>query len=167
MKTKYLQLLLAALFTLPLLFACNRHEDDEVVEPSKAALLTAHAWQGDKVLLMGIDVTKSEAVPQDAPDVRTLRLTFNSDNTYVAESEALTVDGEWHFNEDETKIYFDFLGLGEVDVKELKGNVLHLGTNVSKAQLTLLAQLLNLDLGTIRNLPDGTDIETEIRFVKP
>lgn len=159
-------MLLVTFFTLPLLFACNRHDDEEA-EPSKAGVLTAHAWQGDKVLMMGIDVTKSDAIPPDAPDVRTLRLTFNNDNTYTAESDELTFEGEWKFNEDETKIYFDFLGLGEVDIKELTSDNLHLGTNVSKSQLTLLAQLLNVSLGPVTKLPDGTEIETEIRFVKP
>lgn len=166
MMTEQLRLLLIALITLPLFIACNRHDDEEV-EPSKTALLVAHAWQGDKVLMMGIDVTKTGAIPPDAPDVRTLRLTFNDDNTYMAESETLTFEGDWQFNEDETKIYFDFLGLGEVDVKELTGDNLHLGTSVSKGQIALLAQLLNVDLGPLKNLPDGTEIEAEIRFVKP
>lgn len=166
MKTKHLQLLLVALFTFPLLFACNRHDDEEV-EPSKSEMLTAHVWQGDKVMMMGIDVTKNEAIPPDAPDVRTMKLTFKPNNTYIAESDAFTFEGEWKFNEDETKIYFDFLSLGEVDIKELSNNNLHLGTSISKGQLTLLAQLLNLDLGPLKKLPNGTEIEAEIRFVQP
>lgn len=164
---KKLQPLLLALLTLPLFIACDRHEEDKEVGPSKAELLTAHVWQGDKVLLMGIDVTQTGAIPPDAPDVRTLRLTFNEDNTYFAESEGLTFDGDWRFNEDETKIYFDFLGISEADVNELTEENLHLGTSVSKGQVELLANLLNADLGPIRNLPDGTPIEVEIRLVKP
>ena len=166
MKTKHLQLLLAALITLPLLFSCNRH-DDEKVAPSKTEILTAHIWQGETVLIMGLDVTKNEAIPPDTPDVRSMRLTFRPDHTYLAESGDITFEGKWNLNEDETKIHFDFLGLGEVDIKELTSNALHLGTSVSKNQLTLLAQLLNLDLSPLRKLPDGTSIETEIRFVQP
>ncbi|GAA4436450.1 hypothetical protein GCM10023188_29520 [Pontibacter saemangeumensis] len=166
MKTKHFQLLLVALFTLPFLFSCNRH-DDEDVAPTKTELLTAHVWQGEKVFLMGLDVTNNEAIPPNAPDVRTLQLTFRPDHTYLAESDVLTFEGEWRFNEDETKIYFDFLALGEVDIKELTNDSFQLGTSVSKDQLTLLAQLLNLSLGPLTKLPDGTEIEAEIRFVKP
>ncbi|WP_161888061.1 hypothetical protein [Pontibacter russatus] len=165
--TKQLRPLLLALLTLPLFVACDRHEEDKEVGPSKTELLTAHPWQGDKVLMMGIDVTQTGAIPPDAPDVRTLRLTFHEDNTYIAESEGLTFDGDWRFNEDETKIYFDFLGLSEADVNELTEENLHLGTSVSKGQVELLADLLNVDLGPIRNLPDGTPIKVEIRLVKP
>ena len=165
--TQQLRPLLLALLTLPLFIACNRHEEDKEVGPSKTKLLTAHPWQGDKVMLMGIDVTQTGAIPPDAPDVRTLRLTFHEDNTYIAESEELTFDGEWRFNEGETKIYFDFLGLGEADVNELTEQNLHLGTSVSKQQVDMLADLLNVDLGPIKNLPDGTPIEAEIRLIKP
>jgi hypothetical protein len=166
MKTKYLPLLLSALFTLALFSSCSRDKKDEVA-PSKTELLVAHAWQGDRVLMMGLDVTESGAIPQDVPDIRTLRLTFKDDKTYMAQSEDINFEGEWRFNEDESKIYFDFLGLGEVDVKELTHNNLDLSTSVSKNQLSLLAQLLNLDLDLLKRLPDGSSVETEIRFVKP
>lgn len=161
---RFFVLLLLAIVTFT---SCKDDKDEEEAEPSKKVLLVAHEWQGDQVLMMGINVTESGAIPQDAPDVRTLRLTFNEDNTYVAKSDELAFEGEWQFNEDETKIYFDFLALGEVDVKKLTEDKLNLSTNVSKTQLTLLAQLLNLDLGPLNNLPDGTKIEVEIRFVKP
>jgi hypothetical protein len=166
MNTKYLPLLLTALITLTLFSSCSRDKKEEVA-PSKTKLLVAHEWQGDRVLMMGIDVTESGAIPQDVPDVRTLRLAFKEDQTYIAQSEDITFEGEWRFNEDETKIYFDFLGLGEVDVKNLTDDNLDLSTSVSKNQLSLLAQLLNLNVNLLNRLPDGSRVETEIRFVKP
>lgn len=164
MKRTHLQLLLLLALLLPVFTACKK---DKEVAPSKKELLIAHPWKGDQVLIMGINISESGAIQGGVPNIRTLQLTFNSDNTYIANNEDLRFAGIWRFNEDETKIYFDFLGLGEFNVKELTKDNLNLSTSISKRQLVLLAQLLSVDLGVINRFPDGTRFETELRFVKP
>lgn len=164
MKLRYLQLLCFFALALPFFTACKG--DKEYVAPSNKALLVAHEWKGDQALIMGIDITDAAAIPNGAPSVRALRLTFKNDNTYVAKTGEMTFEGVWRFNEDETKIYFDFLGLGEFNVKKLTAEDLYLTTSISKSQLTLLAQILRIDLGVINRFPDGTEFETELRFIK-
>ncbi|RDV11988.1 hypothetical protein DXT99_22930 [Pontibacter diazotrophicus] len=120
------------------------------------------------MLMMGISVSEAGAIPNGIPDIQTITLTFNSDNTYVAKSsDGMIFEGDWRFNEEETKIYFDFLGFGEFDIRKLTSENLNLSTGISKGQLTLLAQMLNIDLSLINMFPDGTEFETELRFVKP
>lgn len=164
MKRTYLQLLLLLALLLPIFTACKK---DKEVAPSKKELLMAHPWKGDQVLIMGINISESGAVQGGIPDIRALALTFNSDNTYTAKNEDIKFAGIWRFNEEETKLYFDFLGLGEFNVDELTKDNLNLSTSISKKQLTLLAQLLSVDLGVINRFPDGTQFETELKFVKP
>ncbi|WP_147294285.1 hypothetical protein [Pontibacter diazotrophicus] len=166
MIRKHLQLLCLIALALPFLTACK--EDKEFVAPSNKQLLVAHEWQGDEMLMMGISVSEAGAIPNGIPDIQTITLTFNSDNTYVAKSsDGMIFEGDWRFNEEETKIYFDFLGFGEFDIRKLTSENLNLSTGISKGQLTLLAQMLNIDLSLINMFPDGTEFETELRFVKP
>ncbi|WP_162052618.1 lipocalin-like domain-containing protein [Pontibacter pamirensis] len=130
--------------------------------------MVAHEWKGDNMLMMGMSVSEIGAIQNDIPNIQTITLTFNSDNTYVAtSSNGQIFEGDWRFNEEETKIYFDFLGFGEFDVKKLTSDNLNLSTAISKSQLTLLAQMLSTDLRLINKFPDGTEFETELRFVKP
>ncbi len=165
MKLKSLPFPILALCAFLLFSACNR--DKDAASPSNTKLLTAHKWQGSKVLMMGLDLTESDAIRKGVPDVRTLELTFKEDHTYMAVSEGIVFEGNWKFNADESKIDFDFLNLGEVEVSRLTEDELGLVTAVSKGQVSVLATLLNLDLGLLNRLPDQTQIETEIRFVKP
>lgn len=166
MIRKYLQLLCIVAIALPLFTACK--EDKEYVAPSNKQLLVAHDWAGDKMLVMGVSVSEIGAVQSGIPDMQAITLTFNSDNTYIAKSSnGLMFEGDWRFNEEETKIHFDFLGFGEFHIKKLTTANLNLATSISKSQLTLLAQMLNTDLEVINLFPEGTEFETEFRFVKP
>ncbi len=166
MIRKHLQLLCLIALALPFFTACK--EDKEHVAPSNKQLLVAHEWKGDNMLMMGMSVSEIGAIQNDIPNIQTITLTFNSDNTYVAtSSNGQIFEGDWRFNEEETKIYFDFLGFGEFDVKKLTSDNLNLSTAISKSQLTLLAQMLSTDLRLINKFPDGTEFETELRFVKP
>lgn len=166
MKRKHLHLLWIIALALPFLTGCK--DDKEDAAPSNTELLVAHEWKGDQLLLMGINVSETGVNPGSIPDIKTISLTFKKDNTYIAKNGSVPmVEGNWRFNEDETKIFFDFLGLGEFDVKELNEENLYLGTSISKSQLVLVARVLNLDLGIINMFPDGTEFEIELRFVKP
>lgn len=165
MKTKHLQLLFVIALALPFFTACKK--DTEYVAPSNTELLAAHEWKGDQVLMMGMNILETGGAQQGIPDFRTVRLTFHRDNTYVAvNDEGTTFNGEWRFNDDETKIHFDFLGFEEFDVKKLTDEDLHLSTRISISQLTLLAQVLQVNTEIINSLPYITEVETEIRFVK-
>lgn len=166
MKGKHLQLLCILALALSFFTACK--DDKEFVAPTNKQLLVAHEWKGDQVLMMGINVSGIALMQNGIPDIRTVRLTFKSDNTYVARNDdGQLFEGDWRFNEDETKIYFDFLGFGEFDVKQLTSENLNLSTRISTSQLTLLAQLLQVDAGIISQFPAGTELEMELQFVKP
>ena len=164
---RQLQLLFLVALTLPFLSSC-KDKDEATIAPSKTDLLVAHQWRGDQVLMMGINITETGAIQTGIPDIRTIWLTFNKDKTYVAKTDqGVRFEGIWRFNEDETKIYFDFFGLSEFDLKELTDDNLNIGTRISKRQLSFLANVLNVDLGIINRFPDGTQFEIELIFVKP
>ncbi|MFD2999423.1 hypothetical protein ACFS7Z_03540 [Pontibacter toksunensis] len=166
MKRKHLHLLWIIALALPFLTACK--DDKEIPAPSNTELLEAHEWKGDQLLVMGINVSETGVNPGSIPDIKTTRLTFKKDNTYIAKNgSGPMMEGKWRFNADETKININFLGLSEFDVKELDEENLNLGTSIPKSQLVLLASILNIELGIINMFPDGTEFEIELRFIKP
>ncbi|TPE43231.1 hypothetical protein [Pontibacter mangrovi] len=160
-------LYLALLLTAGMLVSCD-DDDDEPAEPSKTETLTASPWQGDKVLLNGIDVAAIPGVGDNADVFETLRLTFHEDNTYLAEFQAngqeQTMEGDWSFNADETAINVDMFG--EMQLERLTENNLDVSMTLSNQNMILIGQIIGITPQQIEAYTNGDPVETEMRFTR-
>lgn len=122
-------------FLIPLLFllifsGCGK--DGDPSPTTKTDLLVANEWKGDQVQVNGIDVSNRPEVTGQIGQIKTVRLKFNRDGTYTAVFTTAmgpqTQNGNWSFNEDETKLTFELYG--ETDIKTLTENNLDLTAKI-------------------------------------
>jgi len=161
--TLYLILFLSFNF----LVSC-KDDDDAQPEPSKTEIITSGEWKGDKVLLNSIDVALIPGVGENANTFQTLRLTVREDKTYTAVFQANgqqhTYEGNWEFNQDETKITLD--NIGEMDIKRLTMSNMDLTTTIDVDNLALLGDIIGVDRRLIQAFTGGKPVDAELRFVK-
>ncbi len=122
--------LLFTLITFTLITSCGKSKDPQPA--TKTDFLVAHPWQGDQVLVSGIDVSKRSEVTSQIGQIKTVKLNFNRNGTYNA---TYTTDagpqaqtGNWKFNSDETKLTFELYG--EVEIKTLTENNLDMTAKI-------------------------------------
>ncbi|TXK44274.1 hypothetical protein FVR03_13925 [Pontibacter qinzhouensis] len=152
MKKSRLLSLLSLLFAVALLTGCK--DDEPNPEKTKTEMLTEANWQGDKILVMGMDVATTQFAGS-FPDIKTMVLNFKTDGTYTAtytdNGQAMTLEGNWEFRNNENVLHFDLLssfGLPEqVDIKTLTST--------------------NLALTTVANIPGAPlPVSLEVQFVR-
>ncbi|PRY15412.1 hypothetical protein CLV24_10233 [Pontibacter ummariensis] len=110
------------LVSLSLLVSCKDDEEDSGLPRSE--LLTAGEWQGDRVLLNGINVSNRPEIKGALLDIVTLRLKFDEDGTYQANyadgsGQRQYVEGEWALSEDEKILRFDLFKDNELEIDKL------------------------------------------------
>ncbi|MBC5992375.1 DUF5004 domain-containing protein [Pontibacter cellulosilyticus] len=129
MNRRELYSLLFALLTLTIFSSCGKDDPKPV---TKTDLLVANEWRGDQVTVNGIDVSNRPEVTGQIGQIKTVRLKFNRDGTYTAKYMTnmgeQTQNGNWSFNQDETKMTFELYG--EVEVKTLTENNLDLTSKI-------------------------------------
>lgn len=142
---KKIYTLLFTLITLTFITSCGKNKDPRPA--TKTDFLVAHPWQGDQVLVSGIDVSNRPEVTSQIGQIKTVRLQFNRNGTYDAKFTTSlgpqTQTGNWKFNSDETKLTFELYG--EVDIRTLTEN--------------------NLDM-TAKIPFQGVTFDAEVKFVK-
>ncbi|MFT2011321.1 lipocalin family protein [Pontibacter sp. 13R65] len=134
MKTSQLLPLFALLMVFSLFTGCKK--DDETPEPSTKEKLVAHNWRGDKVMAMGMDASTHPILASQIPDIKTMVLVFNENNTYTAtysdNGQTIPLSGTWELRNQDKFIHFDLLasfGLPEqVEIKTLTSSNLVLTT---------------------------------------
>jgi hypothetical protein len=101
-KLKQLLLLFTALCLITLV-SCDKDKDDNPT--TKADLLTAGKWTGNKVYSGGQDIT--EMAKQFGFDVTKGTVQFRKDGTYSTTFEGDTEQGTWEFTQGESHIMLD------------------------------------------------------------
>lgn len=132
--------LLFFLVVLPLgLLSCKK----DTPEPTNTDLIVAHEWQGDRVLVNGIDVSNRPEIIDMLLDIKSTRLTLRRDGTYTAvynqAGTTQTSSGNWTFKEDETIIYFDLLG--DLQILRLTTTNMDLIATVSQQNMSYNAEV--------------------------
>lgn len=166
MQFKNYFLYLVCFLSLSFLVSCDDDEDE--AEPSNTERLTNGKWQGDQILLNGINAASIPGVGANANSFKTLVLQFNEDNTYTAmftvNGQAETTTGDWQFNSTQTTLTLDMLG--ELDIKNLTDQNLDVTTTLSTESITFIASLFSVNPTVIQIITGSGAVNAEMRFVK-
>jgi hypothetical protein len=129
--------------SLFILSSCDK-DDPEVTNTD---MLVAQEWKGDQVLVNGVDVSERKEVINEVGKIKTARMKFDRNGTYHTTYQnndgQQEENGNWKFNDNETKMTFDLYG--EVNVTRLTSN--------------------NLDF-TAKIPFQGAIFDAEVKFVK-
>ncbi|SFH12214.1 hypothetical protein SAMN05421739_10625 [Pontibacter chinhatensis] len=167
MRVKNILLYLFLFLSSSALVSCD-DDDDAQPEPTKTEIITSGEWRGDKVLLNSIDVSLIPGVGENANTFQTLRLNVKADKTYKATFQAngqdQTYEGGWEFNNDETQITLENLGV--LDIERLTMTNMDLSTTIDVDNLNLLGDIIGVDRRLIQAFTGGNPVNAELRFVK-